>query len=94
MDAAIKAELSRPPSALRRLMRRKLAVLGLLVIALVVGGALAAPLIVAHAPDEQMFDGLTLEGAPMPPGGAFLSAPTFWAAICSRASSMARARPW
>ena len=72
MDAAIKAELSRPPGALRRLMRRKLAVLGLLVIALVVGSALAAPLIVAHAPDDQMFDGLTLEGAPMPPGGAFL----------------------
>ncbi|MGV8986169.1 MAG: ABC transporter permease [Cypionkella sp.] len=72
MTTATVAEPVRPPSALRRLMRRKLAVLGLVVIVLVVGGALAAPLIVAHGPDEQMFDGLTLQGAPMPPSGAFL----------------------
>jgi peptide/nickel transport system permease protein len=72
MTLAIVAETARPQTALRRLMRRKLAVLGLVVIAVVIGCALAAPLIVAHAPDEQMFDGLTLEGAPMPPGGAYL----------------------
>ena len=61
-----------PIGPMRRLMRRKLAVLGLVVIALVLGAALAAPLLVAHAPEEQMFDGLTLEGAPMPPSAAFL----------------------
>ena len=31
-----------------------------------------APLIAPFDPNDQMFDGLTLEGAPMPPGGQFL----------------------
>jgi peptide/nickel transport system permease protein len=31
-----------------------------------------APLIAPFAPEEQMFDGLTLEGAPLPPDGRFL----------------------
>lgn len=58
--------------ALARLLRRKLAVFGLVLIALVVGGAVAAPWIAPFDPTDQMFDGLTLEGAPMPPGGQFL----------------------
>ena len=58
-----------PKGALARLMRRKLAVFGLVIIVLVVGGALAAPLIAPFDPNDQMFAGLTLEGAPMPPGG-------------------------
>lgn len=62
----------RPAGALARLMRRKLALLGLALITLVVSGALLAPLIAPFAPDEQLFDGLTLEGAPLPPGGPFL----------------------
>ncbi|MEY4698479.1 MAG: hypothetical protein RIT14_2907 [Pseudomonadota bacterium] len=62
----------RPAGALARLMRRKLALLGLALITLVVAGALLAPLIAPFAPDEQLFDGLTLEGAPLPPGGPFL----------------------
>ena len=61
-----------PPSALARLLRRKLAVFGLVLIALVVIGAAFAPIIALFDPNEQMFDGLTLEGAPMPPGGQFL----------------------
>ncbi len=61
-----------PQGAFARLMRRKLAVLGLFLIALVVGGAAFAPLIAPFDPNDQMFDGLTLEGAPMPPGGQFL----------------------
>ena len=64
--------LSRPRGALVRLLDRKLAVLGLVLIALVVGGALGAPLIAPFDPNDQMFDGLTLQGAPMPPGGPFL----------------------
>lgn len=52
-------------------MRRKLAVFGLLLIALVVGGAIFAPLIAPFDPFQQNFDGLTIEGAPMPPGGAY-----------------------
>lgn len=59
-------------SVLRRLMRRKLALFGLAIIAVVVGGAIFAPWIVRHAPNEQLFEGLTMQGAPMPPGGKFL----------------------
>src|SRR5690606_9898468 len=35
-------------------------------------GAVFAPWIAPFDPNDQMFDGLTIEGAPMPPGGAFL----------------------
>jgi peptide/nickel transport system permease protein len=61
-----------PQGALAQLLRRKLALFGLALIALVVFGAVAAPLIAPYDPNEQMFDGLTLEGAPMPPGGPYL----------------------
>lgn len=61
-----------PASVVRRLMRRKLALFGLAIIAVVVGGAIFAPWIVRYAPNEQLFEGLTLQGAPMPPGGEFL----------------------
>jgi peptide/nickel transport system permease protein len=57
---------------LRSLLRQPTAVFGLVVVVAVVLLALAAPLIAPFSPDEQMFDGLTLEGAPMPPGGQFL----------------------
>jgi len=53
-------------------MRRKLALLGFALILVVVAGAVAAPWIAPYAPDEQLFDGLTLEGAPLPPGKPFL----------------------
>jgi peptide/nickel transport system permease protein len=55
-----------------RLVRRPLAVFGLAVIVIVVAAAVAAPLIAPFSPDDQLFDGLTLEGAPLPPGGHFL----------------------
>jgi len=63
-----------PDSAgpLTRLLRRKLALFGLILIALVVAGAVLAPWIAPFAPEEQHFDGLTLQGAPLPPGGAYL----------------------
>lgn len=61
-----------PTGALRRLMRRKLALFGLALIALVVAGAVLAPWIAPYAPDDQMFDGLTIEGSPLPPDGRFL----------------------
>jgi peptide/nickel transport system permease protein len=57
---------------LRELLRRKLAVFGLAVIALIVALAVLAPVITPYAPGEQIFEGLTLEGAPLPPGGTFL----------------------
>lgn len=71
-DLSVDSALPPPEGALRRLLRRKLAVFGLVLIALVVGGAVFAPLIAPFDPNDQMFDGLTLEGAPMPPGGQFM----------------------
>lgn len=61
-----------PKGALRRLMERRLALLGLVLIVLVVGAAILAPWIAPYAPEEQLFDGLTLEGAPLPPDARFI----------------------
>lgn len=60
-----------PPSAAARLLRRPLALFGVAVIALTLGGAIFAQHIAPYDPQAQMFDGLTLEGAPLPPGGRF-----------------------
>jgi peptide/nickel transport system permease protein len=57
---------------LKAMFRQPAALFGLLVIVLVVVLAIAAPLVAPYNPDEQMFDGLTLEGAPMPPSAQFL----------------------
>ncbi len=57
---------------LSRLFQRKLALLGLFLVLLTVFGAVFAPWLTAFEPDQQMFDGLTIEGAPMPPGGQFV----------------------
>ncbi len=63
---------TRPKGALARLLQRKQALFGLVLIAGITGSALLAPWIAPFAPDAQMFDGLTIEGAPLPPGGAYL----------------------
>ena len=55
----------------RRLLKQRLAVLGLALIALAVAGAILAPVLTPYDPNEQMFDGLTLEGAPLPPSEKF-----------------------
>ncbi|KQX42187.1 MULTISPECIES: ABC transporter permease [unclassified Ensifer] len=57
---------------LKFMFRQPAALFGLVVVALVVMLALAAPLVAPYSPDEQMFDGLTLEGAPLPPSAQFL----------------------
>jgi len=57
---------------LRSMIRQPSALFGLAIVALVIFMAVAAPLIAPYNPDEQMFDGLTLEGAPMPPSAQFL----------------------
>jgi len=54
-----------------RLLTRPLAVIGLVIIAITVVGAIFAPWLTAYDPNEQLFDGLTLEGAPLPPDAAF-----------------------
>jgi len=56
----------------QRLLRRPLAVFGLAVIVLMTGMAIAAPIIAPYDPAEQLFEGLTLEGAPLPPNAQFL----------------------
>ncbi len=68
----ISAPVAAPKGALRRLMERRLALLGLVLIVLVVGAAVLAPWIAPYAPEEQLFDGLTLEGAPLPPDARFI----------------------
>jgi len=57
---------------LKAMLRQPAALFGLVIVVAVVAMAIAAPLIAPYSPDNQMFDGLTLEGAPMPPSGQFL----------------------
>ncbi|MBC8035882.1 MAG: ABC transporter permease [Rhizobiales bacterium] len=54
-----------------RFRRDWLAVFGLVTIAVLVAAALLAPWFAPYDPSEQFFDGLTLEGAPLPPGERF-----------------------
>ena len=57
--------------AWRRFRRDRLAVGALVTILLLVGVALAAPWLAPYDPAEQFFNGLTLEGAPLPPSARF-----------------------
>ncbi|MEQ9691828.1 MAG: hypothetical protein RLO48_19085, partial [Bauldia litoralis] len=59
-------------TVLARLARRPLELIGLIVILIVVLAAIFAPLIAPFPPNEQLFEGLTLEGAPLPPDATFL----------------------
>ncbi len=69
--AASEVSLARRPSVWARLLRRPLALFGLIVIVLTVLAAVLAPVISPFPPNEQYFDGLTLEGAPLPPNEKF-----------------------
>ena len=60
-----------PPTVCQRLKKRKLALFGMALITLTVFGALFAPYLTPYEPNDQMFDGLPLQGAPMAPGGQF-----------------------
>lgn len=55
-----------------RLVKRKMALLGIFLIVLAFGGAIFAPWLTPYTPNNQMFDGLTLEGAPLAPGTTFV----------------------
>ncbi|MEK1889128.1 MAG: ABC transporter permease [Phyllobacterium sp.] len=57
---------------LKALLRQPAALFGLIVVLVVVAMAMGAPLIAPYSPDNQMFDGLTIEGAPLPPNAQFL----------------------
>jgi peptide/nickel transport system permease protein len=54
-----------------RFRRDRLALAGLVIIAVLVTAGFTAPLIAPYDPNEQFFDGLTLEGSPLPPSLRF-----------------------
>ena len=55
----------------RQFSRDKMALFGAVVIFLVVTAAMLAPWVTPYDPHKQFFDGLTLEGAPLPPNTRF-----------------------
>jgi peptide/nickel transport system permease protein len=55
-----------------RFRRNRLAVVALGVLLLLTAMAIGAPWIAPYDPSAQFFDGLTLQGAPLPPGGKYL----------------------
>ena len=60
------------PGVFTQLLKRPLAVIGLFLILITVLGAIFAPSLTPFEPNDQMFDGLTLQGAPIAPDGRFL----------------------
>ena len=60
------------PALLRGLLRRPTLLVGFVVIIGVLVAALFAPWLAPYSPDDQMFDGLSLEDAPLPPSHQFL----------------------
>ncbi|GAA4010071.1 ABC transporter permease [Deinococcus rubellus] len=58
--------------AWRRFSRDRAALLGLTICTLIVLAALLAPWLAPHDPNFQFPDGLSLDGAPQSPGGAFV----------------------
>ena len=57
--------------AWKRFRKDRAALFGAAVIVVVVTAAALAPWVTPYDPYEQFFDGLTLEGAPLPPSGRF-----------------------
>ena len=60
------------PTLLRNLCRHKSVAVSLVVIITVVGLAVLAPWVAPHDPNMQYFEGLSMEGAPLPPNEKFL----------------------
>jgi peptide/nickel transport system permease protein len=55
----------------KRFRKDRTAVAALIIIAVIVAAAVMAPVLVPYDPSEQFFDGLTLEGSPLPPSMRF-----------------------
>ena len=55
----------------RRIRKDKVSMASLVVIVLVIAVAVFAPWLAPYDPNEQFFDGLTLEGQPLPPDARF-----------------------
>ncbi len=64
-------DIPQTPRWIRRFRRNRIALVGLGGVVIVVLGALFAPWLAPYDPSQQFFDGLTLEGMPLPPGGKF-----------------------
>lgn len=64
--------IRRPDGVWVRLRRRKMALFGMGLVVLFVGAAILAPWIAPYDPFAQHFDGLTLYGEPLPPGGDYV----------------------
>ena len=58
--------------AWRKFLRKKVAVTAAGVLAVIILAAVFAPVLAPHDPYEQFFEGLTLQGAPLPPSAEFL----------------------
>jgi peptide/nickel transport system permease protein len=58
--------------AWKRFRRDRLALVALAMIVLLTGLAIGAPWIAPYDPDQQFFEGLSIEGAPLAPSGTFL----------------------
>jgi peptide/nickel transport system permease protein len=56
---------------LKRFAANRIALFGLVLVAVIIGAALLAPWLAPYPPNEQFFEGLTLEGAPLPPNAQF-----------------------
>jgi len=72
-DVAV-AEAGQAPSRnriLARFLRNRPGIVALMVVVIVVLAAIFAPYIAPYDPDQQFFDGLTLEGMPLPPNARF-----------------------
>ncbi|MCF8040250.1 MAG: ABC transporter permease, partial [Desulfohalobiaceae bacterium] len=57
--------------AWRKFLRKKVAVTAAGVLAVIIFAAVFAPLLAPHDPYEQFFEGLSLQGAPLPPSADF-----------------------
>src|SRR2546427_11157577 len=57
--------------AWKRFRRNRVALGALVVLVLLIAMAIAAPWLSPFDPSAQFFDGLTLQGAPLPPGGKY-----------------------
>ena len=58
--------------AWKRFRRNRVALGALVVLVLLIVMAIAAPWLAPFDPSAQFFDGLTLQGAPLPPGSHYL----------------------
>ena len=71
LDMTLPVATPPAPGALSRLVRRPLALLGLVLVATVVPVRVFAPWLTPYDPSEQFFDGLSLEGAPLGPSAQY-----------------------